>query len=98
MSELEEHNAYLKVMEGYRNIDKNPCEHKKAQLKTTWITVPDSNLESCEVFCCECQTFIGLTYRKVQAIQQEASTVRFIQTINAKWRYGFTHTSVHKGL
>lgn len=80
MDELEqqEYFAYLKVMDGYRNIDENTCKHKKTQLKTIWITVPDSNLEACEVFCCECQNFIGIAYRKIQVIQQEVSTVQII--------------------
>jgi hypothetical protein len=90
--EQQEYFAYLKVMDGYRDIDKNPCEHKKAQLKTTWEAVPDSNLEVCEVLCCECQTFIALAYRKVQVIQPEASAIKVIQTINAKYRYGLTNT------
>jgi len=75
----QEHEAYLKVMEGYRNFDKTvKCLHRKAKTQTAFKQLEDSNLEIAEVMCLECQQFIGFVYRKIKTVRQEKIIAKFL--------------------
>jgi hypothetical protein len=75
----QEHEAYLKVMEGYRNFDKTvKCLHRKAKTQTAFKQLEDSNLEIAEVMCLECQQFIGFVYRKIKIVRQEKIIAKFL--------------------
>jgi len=74
-----EYNQYLKVMEGYRNLDKTvKCRHGKAKTQTAFKQLEDSNLEIAEVICLECQQFIGFVYRKIKTVRQEKIIAKFL--------------------
>jgi len=75
----QEHEAYLKVMEGYKNFDKTvKCLHRKAKTQTAFKQLEDSNLEIAEVMCLECQQFIGFVYRKIKTVRQEKIIAKFL--------------------
>jgi hypothetical protein len=75
----QEYDAYLKVMEGYKNFDKTvKCRHGKAKTQTAFKQLEDSNLEIAEVICLECQQFIGFVYRKIKTVRQEKIIAKFL--------------------
>jgi hypothetical protein len=75
----QEYEAYLKVMEGYRNLDKTvKCLHRKAKTQTAFKQLEDSNLEIAEVICLECQQFIGFVYRRIKIVRQEKIIAKFL--------------------
>jgi hypothetical protein len=75
----QEYDAYLKVMEGYKNFDKTvKCLHRKAKTQTAFKQLEDSNLEIAEVICLECQQFIGFVYRKIKTVRQEKIIAKFL--------------------
>ena len=80
---IEEHTAYLKVMEGYRNLDE-PCEHKKAKTITRFEPIIETNLECAELECIECHSFVGLAYRRIKLFKVEKTTIKIIQPIEIK--------------
>ena len=90
----EEHDAYLKVMDGYKTLE--PCLHQKqTKTQTAFKPLEGSNLEIAEVICLECQQFIGFVYRKKKTIPQEKTTAKFI--VYAKDKNSYT-TKPKEGL
>lgn len=85
----EENTAYLKVMEGYKNFDNAvKCRHRKAKTQTAFKQLEDSNLEIAEVYCLECQGFIGFVYRRIKTISEEKIIAKFLVYATDRNEYG----------
>jgi hypothetical protein len=82
-----EHNQYLKVMEGYKNAKSNTtkCKHLKAKTQDAFkpldknLAKIKSGLECAEIFCLECNSFIGYALRQIKKIpnQKPKTTILF---------------------
>ena len=82
---LEEYYAYLHV----QPLSKvKTCEHKRVKL-AEFTKAEDLTLEIAELYCKDCNLFLGIAYRKVKAIRVERIETKIIQSFKNKNYYIF---------
>lgn len=83
-----EHDAYLKIMESYKNL--KPCKHLKANTQNAFKRVT-KNLECAEIYCLECHGFIGYALRQIKKIpnQKPKITIVFFSNNPNSYDYRF---------